>query len=387
MAAHGPRFNRRVLTVFLLVALPALIVGVALALASGQAKLSASYAQHLEQVAQKTAADVDAYVYRRILDVALLGRAPEVRQLVASGSSRHYDTIRETALDKEWQDLGRPPQSLAGVFDNPVSVYFRDIVSQDRIYRELLLTDREGRLLAASNPTTDYLQSDEDWWKATADSSSGGRMTVSDVRWDESSGTHAIEIAVPVYGPASDALSGVLKVVTDSRELLAAVGGVQLGATGQAALVRDNGSIVFARQSTLPGARFFASKELGEKLKAMRESGPVGGTFFDATGPDGATYLVGLAESQLGRSYPNINWIVAVSQARDELLAPVNSVGWYLLWVFGLVGAFVMGLALWFSMRLAEPQVAVDMQLVHPQRVAHVGEVDEEEQAPGTHAH
>jgi len=176
-------------------------------------------------------------------------------------------------------------------------------------------------------------------------------------------------------------------IVTDSRELLAAVGGVQLGATGQAALVRDNGSIVFARQSTLPGARFFASKELGEKLKAMRESGPVGGTFFDATGPDGATYLVGLAESQLGRSYPNINWIVAVSQARDELLAPVNSVGWYLLWVFGLVGAFVMGLALWFSMRLAEPQVAVDMQLVHPQRVAHVGEVDEEEQAPGTHAH
>jgi hypothetical protein len=387
MTAHGPRFNRRVLTVFLLVALPVLIVGVALALASGQARLSASYAQHLEQVAQKTAADVDAYVYRRILDAALLGRTPDIRRLSASGSSRHYDTVREAALDKEWQELGRPPQALAGLLDNSVSEYFRDIVSQDRIYRELLLTDKEGRLLAASNPTADYLQSDEDWWKATADSSSGGRMTVSDVRWYESSGTHAIEIAVPVYGPGSDVLAGVLKVVTDSRELLAAIGGVQLGATGEAVLVRDNGSIVFARRTTVPGARFFAAKELGEKLEAMRKSGPVGGTFFDATGPDGATYLVGLSESQLGRSYPNINWIVAVSQARDELLAPVNSVGWYLLWVFGLLGAFVMGLALWFSMRLAEPQVAVDMALVHPQRVAHVGEVDEEEQARETRAH
>lgn len=387
MTARGPRFNRRVLTVFLLVALPVLVIGVALALASGQSKLSASYAQHLEQVAQKTAADVDAYVYRRILDTALIGRVPEIRQLAASGSSRRYETVREAALDKAWQELGKPPQELASLFDNAVSAYFRDIVNQDRIYKELLLTDKEGRLLAASNPPTDYLQSDEDWWKATADSSSGGRMTVSDVRWDESTGTHAIEIAVPVYGPGSDLLTGVLKVVTDSRELLAAVGGVQLGATGEAVLVRDNGSIVFARQSTAPGARFFASQELANKLTVMRERGPAGGTSFDALASDGATYLVGLAESQLGRSYPNINWIVAVSQARDELLAPVNSVGWYLLWVFGLVGAFVMGLALWFSMRLAEPQVAVDMELVHPQRVAHVGEVDEEEETRDTRAH
>ena len=378
MTAHGPRFNRRVLTVFLLVALPALIVGVALAIANGQARLSASYAQHLEQVAQKTAADVDAYIYRSILNVSLLGRTPEIRALAAKASVSRYDTLREEASDSEWRETGKPPQALAGILDNPVSMFLRDIVSQDRIYRELLLTDNEGRLVAASNPTTDYLQGDEDWWKATIGTGGPARMTVSDVRWDESSETHAIEIAVPVYGPGSDEVAGVLKVVTDSRELLAAIAGVQLGATGEAALVRDNGSIVFTRRTTEPDARFFASKELGDKLAAMRESGPVGGTYFGARGPDGSTYLVGLAESQLGRSFPNINWLVAVSQAREELLAPVNSVGWYLLWVFGLIGAFVLGLALWFSMRLAEPQVAVDMALVHPQHVAHVGEVDEE---------
>jgi hypothetical protein len=169
--------------------------------------------------------------------------------------------------------------------------------------------------------------------------------------------------------------------------MLTAIAGVQLGATGEAALVRDNGSIVFARRVTTTDARFFGAKELADTLASMRARGPAGGTYFNATAPDGATYLVGLAESQLGQSYPNINWIVAVSQARDELLAPVNSVGWYLLWVFGLVGAFVMGLALWFSMRLAEPQVGVDMELVHPQHVAHVGEVDEPEEEQGTRAH
>ena len=51
MAPKVPRLNSRVLTVWLLVALPGLAVGVALVLAFGQARLSDSYAHHLQQLA------------------------------------------------------------------------------------------------------------------------------------------------------------------------------------------------------------------------------------------------------------------------------------------------------------------------------------------------
>lgn len=85
MSTLLPRLNRRVLTVFLLVSLPAFIVGVAVVLAIGQARLRDAGGRHLEDVAHQTAASVDHYVYRRILDVSLIGRSPELRQEAALG--------------------------------------------------------------------------------------------------------------------------------------------------------------------------------------------------------------------------------------------------------------------------------------------------------------
>ena len=75
-----------------------------------------------------------------------------------------------------------------------------DIVAHDRIYREMILTDRQGRLIAASNPTTDYFQGDEDWWLAAFDDGRRGRVSIGDVRWDPSARAYAIEISAPVSG-------------------------------------------------------------------------------------------------------------------------------------------------------------------------------------------
>lgn len=377
MTAHGPRLNRRVLTAFLLVGLPVLVVGGGLVLGIGQSRLSASFGRHLEQVAQQTAADLDTYVFRRILDVTLLARTPEVRRLASEASREQFDRARTETLDREWQAQHKVPPVLSGVLSNGVAKYFADIVASDRIYRELLLTDRNGRAVAASNTPTDYYQADEDWWIATFDDGRRGRASVSDVRWDESARAYAIEIAVPVHAAGNDELVGILKVVTESREMLASVAATQFGATGESVLIRENGSVVYGRQVADPNARFFAAERLAEPLKALRAGGRMGGASFAAKAPDGSTWLVGIAESQLGRSYPNISWIVAVSQARDELLAPVHALGWYLLTLLGLLTALVLGLALWFSMRLAAPQVDIDIDLMKHAHVGRVGEVEE----------
>ena len=111
---------------------------------------------------------------------------------------------------------------VAEVLGNSASRYFTDITRGDPIYRELLLTDRDGRLVAASNLTSDYNQSDEDWWKRVMSGAGDGEATVSDVRWDDSARTYAMEIAVPVPGEDGRPV-GVLKAVADIREMLASV--------------------------------------------------------------------------------------------------------------------------------------------------------------------
>jgi hypothetical protein len=359
MTAHVPRLNSRVLTVFLLVSLPVLIVGSAVVLAFGHARLSASYGQHLEDVAQQAAAGIDAYVYRRILDVALLARTPDLRREAAASSRAPLERTEQARR-------GTPAVPAAAAPDNAASRYLADLVAQDRTYREMLLTDRHGRLVAAGGPSTGRFYGDADWWRAAFDDGRQGRVSISDVHWDRSAGSHLIAIAAPVQAPEDGALVGILRVVADSRELLALVGNLQVGESGGAWLLRRNGSVVFSRRTVDPNARFFASDVLTSRM-----------TYFEARGPDGSEQIVGVAESQLGASYPSLQWIVAVSQARNELLAPVAMVGWYLGLLVGLVGLIVLGLALWFSVRLAAPQVDVDMHLVEHPQVSHVGELDE----------
>ena len=89
---------------------------------------------------------------------------------------------------------------------------------------------RAGRLVAASNVTSDYLQADDAWWSEAFDNGRG-RIAVGDVNRDESAGVYAFEIAVPVSSEQSKEIDGVMKIVADSREMLAGIGGAEFGST------------------------------------------------------------------------------------------------------------------------------------------------------------
>jgi hypothetical protein len=229
------------------------------------------------------------------------------------------------------------------------------------------VTDRHGRLVAASNVTSDYFQGDEDWWRESLDGGRG-RVVVSDVRRDQSAGVYAFDISVPVPAPSGEDLAGVMKIVADSREMLVGIAGLELGTSGEAMLVRPDGSIVFSRRAHDPKTRFFAAELLRQRLEERQqlkqEPGPL--TFTAAGVDEGSPRLVAVAPGQLARSYPNLTWLVALSVERDEITAPFRSLVWYLVIVFALTAIAVLGIALWLSLRLAAPGIdpAVDMHLV-----------------------
>lgn len=361
MRAHFPRINSTVLSVFLLVSLPVLAAGVLLVLLIAQATLRDTYGRHLSNVAQQTAAGVDAYVYRKVLDVSMLGRTPNIRDAVRAAPAP--DTTRLAA--------------------NSASRYLADLVAHDSVYREIVVTNREGQIVAASRAVAPRNESGEDWWKATVDDGVVGRVFVTQLRWDAKEGVSVMHVSAPVPEAASDQLMGVVRVAFDARELLAPVAGVQLGATGMATLVRDNGTVVFSRASSDPSARFFATRELTDELAKQEivEGVRQEGMHFSAAGADGTPYVVGVAGSQLSRSFPNLAWLVTVSQAESELMGPVRSIGWHLLLVFVVTVLLVLALALYFSMRLHAPPIDVDMGLVEHRPVSRMPDTGDDEDA------
>ena len=146
-------------------ALPLLALGGFVVIGIGQAQFRDTSGAHLEQIAERTAAAVDTFVLRRIIDVSLPSRACRKYESAAARGRTPFDENQAREIDQQWQRQQTPPAQVASLLDNPASRFFRDVVQNDAIYGELLLTDVDGRLAAASGVTTDYLQSDEQWWR------------------------------------------------------------------------------------------------------------------------------------------------------------------------------------------------------------------------------
>ena len=369
------RINYRVLTTLLLVGLPVLIFGSYFVIGRGRAQLRDAVGVTLSQRAEQSAAAIDAYVYRRIVDVSLLARVPDVRATAARPAKRPFNAAEMADIDRRFAAIDLKAPVVAEVLGNAASRYFTDITRQDPIYRELLLTDREGRLVAASNLTSDYYQADEDWWTRVMAGGGLGEATVSDVRWDESARTYAMEIAVPVPGDDGRPM-GVLKAVADIREMLASVAGIDLAAGGEAMVVRRNGTVVFSRAAVDPRARFFAASQLQERFAQPGQAEGPSRFSFSGEAADGAQQIIGVATCQLGATYPHLPWVVVAWEAESRALAPVTSLFGALLLVLAVTLLCVLGLAFWFSTSQIARPLETEMDLVpHP----HISRVAEEE--------
>lgn len=354
-----PHISYRLFVSLLLAAIPLFAASAYLALGIGRAQLRDGFGDQLAEVAERTAATIDSYVFRASLGVGILAKVPVLENAAREGSATAYDAEVARQIDGLWQSGVVPPPALGSFFDSPASRFLRDLAN-DPIYREIMLTDRYGRLVAASGSTSDYVQSDETWWVNAFGDGAGGRVEVSDVEWDESAGVFAVSIAVPVLNPERNAVVGILRVLSDSREMFAAIRGP---GNIDAQLIRRDGSVVFGEGAPTPNERFFAEQLLRERLANADATAEPFRLWFSAAGSDGAARLVAVAACQLGASYSNLQWLVAISERESQLFAPVAAQGRNLLYALATTALVVLGLALWFSFRLTIPTEAEEMAM------------------------
>jgi len=88
----------------------------------------------------------------------------------------------------------------------------RELIAGDALIVEAILMDRQGALVCASGPTSDYYQGDEPKWQKPV--AEGKPVFVDEPAYDESSDTYAIQLSVPMPGAAgpSGALTLTLRL-------------------------------------------------------------------------------------------------------------------------------------------------------------------------------
>ncbi len=122
------------------------------------------------------------------------------------------------------------------------------------LFAEVLLTDRSGRLIAATGKTSDYWQADELWWQKSM-KLKPGRAWLEGLHFDESSATFSLDIAAPVTTPEGQVV-GALKASLVASPLFSSISRVLAERALQVDIVREDGIVLLRLGATgfLPGS-------------------------------------------------------------------------------------------------------------------------------------
>jgi len=159
-----------------------------------------------QDMATHVASLVGMYLRERRREAEALARSPAVVRAALDGSqqaiSRRLPQLDTPTLERMFNQrhvLGGDPELAA---------YFRDYVQRSE-FSELFFTESHGYSVLASNRTSDFVQSDEEWWRqAVAEGVYEGAP-----RYDSSAAAVSLEYDVAIRAPRVSAPVGVLKAV------------------------------------------------------------------------------------------------------------------------------------------------------------------------------
>jgi hypothetical protein len=165
------------------------------------------------------------------------------------------------------------------------------------------------------------------YWRAVYGEGRGGTY-VSEIRYDDQAKANYLEIGAPLLEEGTGRFIGAVNALVDVSNLLSRFQKAEIGQTVRIMLVQDNGTVISAPNMD-PSLRLKADEfaTVHDVLGTLqgRQAGYV------VAGMRGGNRIVGFADTGLKRSYPNLGWLILVSQDEREALAPILSLGHFAL--------------------------------------------------------
>lgn len=123
---------------------------------------------------------------------------------------RMADSESIAAIEARWPNLPPEDPLLQEILRNPASDSLNRYAAQHPLVAEIFITDGAGRVVASTGKTSDYDQSDEEWWTVGTSLPEGGMWTGA-LKFDESAEVFSLDLVIPLH--RGGLLTGVIKVV------------------------------------------------------------------------------------------------------------------------------------------------------------------------------
>ncbi len=287
----------KLLLALTIIIVPLSIIGLVLTQRSDKA-LDDAVGSNFKTMAQLYANQVTQFIRERIVDVGEMASNPEV---VSAASGVTGKKTPQVTLDSGASQILHQHKSL------------------DPRFLSIVATNADGTVIAASQRPAQISYAQDAQWQAVFNNGQGAAK-ISDIVDDPFTKSYYVNVGVPITDQSGKAV-GVLNAAVSLTDLLAPFRQDQIGNGARVALVNDDGTIVSA-----PNADVFARiKSQGfdyvhDALGANQGSQSGWVTAALQRGP----YLVGFASTGLKQHFPNMGWVVTVTQEEHQAAAPIR---------------------------------------------------------------
>lgn len=276
---------------------------------------------------------LDDYVEERIDDVIDWSRSPAITQ--AAGAPRpEFDRFVNMPIDNVERELdGTTQLDTSG----NSSAFLATSIADQSAFAEVFFTDKNGFNVGATNPTSDFVQRDEEWWQTAWNSGA----FIGPMQFDDSAGVFSFEVAVRIEGPPGQPI-GVIKAVIDVTAVQSFADEFASDDTDEVSVrvLTTDGDLLAETSSGHDPRRIGDTASFGEdQVVAFNQALAV------VDGSEGAedgirsgfavldSILAGYGASsntreipRLGIEVPSQQWVAIVEQPEATALAPLNGV-------------------------------------------------------------
>ncbi|WP_447979610.1 PAS domain S-box protein [Candidatus Nitrospira bockiana] len=360
MKPFGPQsLQRKVITAIVMVGLLPLTISLILTYLEERRALRETTGANFKEIAVEAARRIEMQVTRGINEAQQLATTPFLKTAV-SEANRSYvgkDDKEVQAMINDWQRRwrGRERKNDFPLFINRIVtnylIRWHDIRRSD--YIAILVTDNRGALVVSSIPHVEYYYGKTAWWQA-AFNGGQGQVYVSEMYFDPSFGTHALNVSVPIFDDEQGRLIGTVSLILRRDALFHSISDVVIGDTGHAMLMTMDGAALIC--PVLAPEEHTVSTDLLKAMSEMRAGWIVAAD--DTHG--GRNAIVGFAPVRLTHqlspaSFGGKRWVAFVRQNPDETYAPLRQLVWQVLAYGVVVFAVLWGTGAIVAKRLVKP--------------------------------
>jgi len=290
----------------------------------------------LQAAVLNAAALVDFYLDQRRSDIELLASSPAVVDAARSATAEALALGFDRSSTEQLEDQFAATKAMGR--DERLRDY---LVATSRAsdFAEIFFTEQHGFTVLGSNPTSDFVQSDEAWWRTASET---GWFQGSPV-YDESVGKTGLELAARITDPDSGTAIGVVKGLLDLSHLAQLLTAGQELTLSTIEVVDSVGRIVITPVS----GRQLTTTENEQDIPREDSSAVVS--------------IAGEFGGELVASRPALDgkWWVVVRKRQDLAYNAATSIrdSIYLVAGFGLLVAVLLlsGLTEWLHRRVTQP--------------------------------